>query len=239
METIELAQLQERLGVQFENPGWLVLALTYDPGGLDRSPIGYRRLSFIGHAVIDLVVKEAILESPGLERGAAGDRFNAMTGKRMLAQLSDYYWLPSHLQVDEEDQGLVDDLPYSERLKLTANLLEAVVGAIFYDRGYDAARSYVRHELLPQLQRATRHLGPHPKTVLEGRIRSRLGRPPSYHRIAQQSAEAKPALARFEPYTAGVFVGSDKLAEATAPNRPEAERQAAISALSQLDMQAG
>ena len=126
--------LQERLGCSFADAGLLVRALTHRSAGPDNN----ERLEYLGDAVLSFVVAEMLFEShPDASEGelsryraslVSGDALGAIALELGLGQYL-------HLGDGELKSG------GRRRASILADALEALVGAVYLDRGLDAARA--------------------------------------------------------------------------------------------------
>lgn len=131
-----LLALQQRLGHVFAEPGLLQRAVTHKSFGADH----YERLEFLGDAVLELGVSTLLYGR--FAQGAEGDltRVRAhLVRQDMLHRLSVSLGLPAVLRLSEgEAKG-----GGAQRPSILADALEAIIGAVYVDAGFDAARALV------------------------------------------------------------------------------------------------
>ena len=134
--TMDLQTLQQRLGHAFGQTALLQRALTHKSFGLDH----YERLEFLGDAVLDLGISDLLYSR--FERSAEGDltRVRAhLVRQDMLHRLAVQLGLPAVLRLSEgEAKG-----GGAQRPSILADALEAIIGAVYLDAGFDAARALV------------------------------------------------------------------------------------------------
>ncbi|MBH1987702.1 MAG: ribonuclease III [Burkholderiales bacterium] len=139
-----LLGLQQRLGHAFADPGLLVRAVTHKSFGADH----YERLEFLGDAVLDLGVSTLLYAR--FDRGAEGDltRVRAhLVRQDMLHRLAVQLGLPSVLRLSEgEAKG-----GGAQRPSILADALEAIIGAVYLDAGFEASRDLVLRLFEPVL----------------------------------------------------------------------------------------
>ena len=133
---MDLQTLQQRLGHAFGQTALLQRALTHKSFGLDH----YERLEFLGDAVLDLGISDLLYSR--FERSAEGDltRVRAhLVRQDMLHRLAVQLGLPAVLRLSEgEAKG-----GGAQRPSILADALEAIIGAVYLDAGFDAARALV------------------------------------------------------------------------------------------------
>ncbi|MGC6423743.1 MAG: ribonuclease III [Lentimonas sp.] len=130
--------LEKRIGHSFRDSDHLLLALTHASCDLPRGD--NQRLEFLGDAVLDLVIAEALYRTyPDIDEGTM-DRVRAsiVNGKSLSKKAAEIE-LGSFLQVSD---GHREHHP-SPSSAMVEDALEAVFGAIFLDGGMDAARKSI------------------------------------------------------------------------------------------------
>ena len=134
--TPALQSLQQRLGHVFSEPALLQRAVTHKSFGADH----YERLEFLGDAVLELSVSTMLYAR--FAQGAEGDltRVRAhLVRQDMLHRLALSLGLPQVLRLSEgEAKG-----GGAQRPSILADALEAIIGAVYQDAGFDAARDLV------------------------------------------------------------------------------------------------
>ncbi len=155
----------------FGDRALLELALTHGSLGAQRDN---ERLEFLGDAVLDLVVAEALHElEPPLDEGPMTVLKADLVSRRALAMVARDLRLDARARIGPGLAG--QTLPDS----VLANLYEALVGAVHLDGGLPAARAFVRATLKEALDRA-------------GRERSATNPKQELQILLQQSARALP-----------------------------------------------
>lgn len=139
-----LQGLQQRLGHVFADAGLLQRAVTHKSFGADH----YERLEFLGDAVLELGVSTLLYAR--FAQGAEGDltRVRAhLVRQDMLHRLAVSLGLPEVLRLSEgEAKG-----GGAQRPSILADALEAIIGAVYVDAGFDAARALVLRLFEPVL----------------------------------------------------------------------------------------
>lgn len=153
--------LLERLDYAFRQPDLLRQALTHRSYGLPHN----ERLEFVGDAVLNCAVALALYERfPGTPEGELSRARASLVNRDTLAQLARELGLGAAIRLGEGElkSGGAD------RTSIIADALEAVLGAVFVDGGFAAARGVIDRiyaELLRDADPAT--LGKDPKTRLQ------------------------------------------------------------------------
>jgi ribonuclease-3 len=177
------ADLRERLGYTFRRPDVLAQALTHRSFGARHN----ERLEFVGDAVLNCVVAQALFERfPDIDEGDLSRVRASLVNRDTLAEVARRLGLSAALHLGEGEQrsgGL-------DRPSILADALEAVYGAVFVDGGFEAARVVIDRtfaDLLRDVDPAI--LGKDPKTQLQEWLQGRRMAVPEY-RIVEVSGEA-------------------------------------------------
>lgn len=203
---------------QFRDPALHVLALTHASAANGQSN---ERLEFLGDSVLGLVIAEALHQRhPELDEGALTERKGRLVSRVTLARAARMLALADSAILG---QGLRKQaLPVS----VLANLYEAMVGAIFLDQGFDAARAFVMETLREDLE--TEHAGAglaHPKQQLQHYAQARQLGLPQYV-LLEQRGDAHERVFCIQAELAG-----ERFTPAWGRTRREAESWAAHEAL--------
>ncbi len=175
--------LQERLGHRFADQRLLERALTHRSFSADH----YERLEFLGDSVLSLAVSGLLYER--LSNQPEGDlsRIRANLVKQdTLHGLADVLRLSPLLRLGEGEIRSGG----RERPSILADALEAILGAVYLDAGFDAANALVRRLYQSvDLSPGQSVQGKDPKTALQEWLQGRKMKLPAY-RVAATTGEA-------------------------------------------------
>ncbi len=208
----------EHLGHRFRDPALLELAFTHASVQGSQSN---ERLEFLGDAALDLAIAEELFHRHAeLPEGDLTELKAAIVSRRSLAQAARELGLGERARIGGGLRGR--ELPAS----VLANLYEAVLGAVYLDGGYDAARRFARRTLHGALEGVhERRRGANPKQELQELSQARWNRLPTYELLEQRGeAHARAFLVR-------AWLGERAFPSAWGRTRKEAERWAAHEAL--------
>lgn len=184
------------------------------------------RLEFLGDAVVNLVVSEALYtRHPGDDEGTLSARRAAIVSTAGLARLAGRIELGAWLLLGAGESRRGGRL----RPSLLASGFEALAGALYLDLGYEATRDWLVGLARPEIE-ADLPLGTlkSPKSQLQEYTQQRLGQRPVY-RIVTVSGPDHARLFRIE-----VLVEDEVVGVGEGPSRRTAETAAAASALAAL-----
>ena len=183
--TPSLLALQKRLEHEFSNPKLLVQALTHRSFSSDHN----ERIEFLGDSVLNLAVAGLLYEQ--LSELPEGDLSRAranLVKQDTLHQVAVLLGLPDLLRLGEGEAKSGGQ----KRPSILADALEAVIGAVYLDAGFDAASLLVRRlfkavEINPQMPA----IGKDPKTELQEWLQGRKMNLPIYRVVGTQGAAHK------------------------------------------------
>jgi ribonuclease-3 len=217
------AGLEERLGHRFDDLHLLERALTHRSYG----PQHNERLEFLGDGVLGCAVAQELYSRfPQLPEGKLTRLRASLVREEALAEVAGELGLGGHLRLGEGELSSASE----PRPSILADALEAVVGAIFLDGGYEAARKAVLAAFAPMIDRLDpEQSAKDAKTQLQEALQSKRGRLPEYRVVTiggaahRQSFEVECIVADLGLRTTG-----------TGSSRQRAEQQAAVAMLERL-----
>ena len=171
---MDTERLSTGIGYRFNDPGLLRQALTHRSYGTPHN----ERLEFLGDGVLNcLIAHELYLRFPRLTEGELSRVRANLVKQQTLAGVAGALRLGENLRLGE---GELKSGGF-RRPSILADALEALLGAVFLDGGFDAAEQVVRRifaELLAGVDQVT--LGKDPKTMLQEYLQSRHLALPQY-----------------------------------------------------------
>ena len=137
------AALEKICKYRFKNRQYLIQAFTHR--SISNQPRqNYERLEFLGDAVIDIVVsRELMQEFPEGDEGVLTQKRSALVQKIFLATMGQLLKLLDFVQIE----STVDLKEEKIAVKQSANLFEALVGAIYLDGGIEAAKQLILNSI--------------------------------------------------------------------------------------------
>jgi ribonuclease III len=135
----DLADLEERIGYTFRSHDYLREALTHSSlrGGAE---LHYERLEFLGDRVLGLVIADRLHRLfPHATEGELSVRYNLLVNGKTLAQISDELRLYEFIRT----AGDIKELTGKRMRGVRADVLEALIAALYLDGGLQAAMDFV------------------------------------------------------------------------------------------------
>ena len=227
-----------RVGYSFRDHQLLLCATTHKSFANEAPPEDLvehnERLEFLGDAVLNLVVSQMLMQAnPGASEGQLSRMRAYLVCERELARTSTRMGLGDLLRLgrgEERSGGRTKN-------SLLANLFEAILGAVFVEGGFVAARKVVQRALGSQVK-LSRDSAPlfDPKSRLQELFQQEGKAPPSYRLVALTGPEHK------RRFTVAVFDGEGKhteLGRGEGGSKKEAEQSAARDVLRHIDRHLG
>lgn len=207
-----LAFLRDLTGADPADPALWCEALTHGSTGAARD---YQRLEFLGDRVLGLAIAEWLHEGSGAE-GKLSQRLNALVSRESCAGVARAIGLSPHMRLGKQarDDGGADSD------NILGDVMEALIGALFVERGYDAARGLVR-KLWAGPMRGGAGQAKHPKAALQEWAAGNRRKPPEYTLVSRDGPD------HAATFTVRVAVRNVGEAEARGSSKQEAETAAA------------
>ncbi|MGC8510064.1 MAG: ribonuclease III [Acidimicrobiales bacterium] len=180
-----LDPLADRLGLAADSE-LLTVAVTHSSYAAEHGCPSNERLEFLGDAVVDLAIADLIVrEYPTLDEGSGSLVRSRVVNEAALARAATRLGLSAFVRVgrgEVKSRGL-------ERASLLADSFEAVVAALYLERGYESARDFVQSALADDVREAARRPDDvDPKTQLRQWAESTGRGTPQYVTIASGPA---------------------------------------------------
>ncbi len=222
---MDIQELEKNLKVKFNNPDLLMTAVThrsYLNENRDFHLPHNERLEFLGDAVLELISTRYLYENYPHPEGELTNFRSALVNYRMLSEIARKLKVEDFLLMSK---GEAKDTGRARQVIL-ANALEAIIGAIYLDLGYEAAKEFVLRDIvveLPLIINAGSYLDP--KSKLQEIVQDKQGITPTYQVISEQGPDHD------KVFLVGVYIGNTKVGEGRGPSKQEAEVSAAENAL--------
>jgi ribonuclease-3 len=192
-------------------------SFAYENGGLPTN----ERLEFLGDSVLGLIVTDTLFRSyPDLPEGQLAKLRAAVVNMRALAGVARGLGLGAYVRLGKGEEGTGG----RDKSSILADTLEAVIGAVYLDKGLVLADELVHRLFDPLIARAARlGAGLDWKTSLQELTAELNLGVPEYH-----VEESGPDHQKF--FRAFVRIGSETYGQGEGRSKKEAEQQAAEAA---------
>ena len=223
----DLKSLADELGFSFNNGDLLSLAFVHS-SYVNENPAAFpesnERLEYLGDALVGLVVAHELYQRyPDRPEGDLTALRSALVKGETLALIADSLQLGQYLLMGKGEEA-------SGGRKRPSNLaatFEALVGAVFLDRGYDEARDFVLRVLSDALSSVGKRISlKNSKSLLQELVQGKGKAVPSYC-VVEVTGED-----HARTFTVEVVISGEVMGRGTGSRKSTAERQAASEALS-------
>jgi ribonuclease-3 len=180
------------------------------------------RLEFLGDAVLELVVTEYLYTNYSEPEGILTNWRSALVRTESISAAAAREGFEPLLRLSRgEKRG-------SERARqqILANTYEAVIGAVYIEKGYEAARDYITKTLLPTFKEILESgAWLDPKSRLQEMVQNKEGFTPVYKVLSEEGPDHD------KLFVIGVFVNSKQMGEGSGPSKQAAQVAAATDAM--------
>jgi len=222
----DFKSFEEAIGVEFNDLELLRQAFTHRSYlNEHRGEVAghNERLEFLGDAVLELISTHYLYEQfPDKPEGELTAYRAALVNAVICAEVATALGMNDYLLLS---RGEAKDTGRAREV-LLANAFEALVGAIYLDQGYDAAKQFITQHLFPKMgEIISKRLWQDPKSTLQERAQDAASITPSYRVLGESGPDHD------KHFTVGVYLKEELLAEGTGRSKQEAEQSAARAAL--------
>lgn len=223
---MDFSTFEKNIGIEFKDKSLLKQAFVHRSYINENKNSGLahnERLEFLGDAVLELVITDFLFheyptEAEGVLTSYRSALVNATTCSDIATKLqfNDYLLLSKG---ESKDTGRA-------RQYILANALEAVIGAIYLDGGYDTAKKFIAQHFIPLIEGITKE-GSHidAKSLFQEKAQEFESITPAYKTLKESGPDHD------KKFTVGVFLGKDLVSQGEGKSKQDAEQVAARTAL--------
>lgn len=181
------------------------------------------RLEFLGDAVLELVVTEHLYVNYENPEGELTTWRSALVNGDSLAAIAQELGVEPYLYLS---RGEEKDANSKARRYILANAMEAIIGAVYLDFGWEFSRTFVMKFVVSKLDaiiKARSYIDP--KSSFQEAAQSRLSITPSYKVLEESGPDHQ------KTFIMGAYLGKDLVAKGEGTSKQEAQISAAANAL--------
>lgn len=215
--------LEKNIGITFRNKDLLMQALTHRSAVRESRANGHNeRLEFLGDAVLELATTEYLYHLTSKPEGELTNWRSALVQREHLAAVAKDMKLGEFLFMSRGEEASEG----RERLSTLANALEALIGAVYIDRGFDVSKTFCHEFILQRLKDLlAQGKDRDQKSVFQEKAQEKTGITPHYETVSAEGPDHK------KHFTCAVFIGEEEVARGTGNSKQKAEQAAAKAAL--------
>lgn len=180
------------------------------------------RLEFLGDAVLELVVTEYLYGNYDDPEGVLTNWRSSLVRTESISAAAAKYGFEPLLRLSRGEKRGTE----RARAQILANSYEAVVGALYLDQGYEAAKQFITDSIISTFEDIlSSGSWQDPKSQLQEHAQSEENATPVYKVITEDGPDHD------KTFTVGVYVNSKLRGQGTGPNKQTAQQKAAKAAL--------
>jgi ribonuclease-3 len=223
--SVYIAFASDKMDVTYNNIDLLITAFTH------RSYVNEHkktvkehneRLEFLGDAVLELVVTEYLYGTYDQPEGVLTNWRSSLVRTESISAAAKRYEFEPLLRLSRGEKRGTE----RARAQILANCYEAVVGSLYLDQGYNAAKKFIEASLLVTFEEIL-ETGSwlDPKSHLQELVQSQEGHTPIYKVLAEEGPDHD------KIFTVGIFVDGQLRGKGTGPSKQAGQQHAATAAL--------
>lgn len=216
---------KNKLGVTFNDIDLLILAFTHRSYVNEHRKTAREhneRLEFLGDAVLELVVTEFLYANYPEPEGVLTNWRSSLVRTESIGAAADKYGFAALLRLSRGEKRGTD----RARAQILANSFEAVIGALYLDQGYDAAKRFITESILSTFETILASGSwMDPKSHLQELAQSQETSTPVYKVMKEDGPDHD------KTFTVGVYIEGKLRGQGTGPSKQSAQQQAAQTAL--------
>lgn len=216
---------REKLGFEFSDINLLIDAFThrsYMNEHKKSARVHNERLEFLGDAVLELVVTDHLYREYDEPEGILTSWRSALVRTESIGEAGAALGYEPLLRLSRGEKRGSD----RARQQILANAFEALIGAVYLEKGYDVAAEFIAKTILSKLEGILEtESWRDPKSHLQEVSQSVDGMTPQYRVIDEVGPDHE------KIFTLGVYVGNELMGTGTGHSKQIAQQQAATAAL--------
>ncbi len=177
------------------------------------------RLEFLGDAVLELIVTESLFREYGNPEGELTNWRAALVNAKILASIAYEIGMEQYLFLSH---GEAKDAGTKARDYIMANAIEALIGSIYMDRGYEITQQFIARWILPKLPYILENgLYLDAKSRFQESAQEMLGITPTYKVLQEEGPD------HIKLFKIGVYLDKELIATGEGTSKQEAQTEAA------------
>jgi ribonuclease-3 len=216
---------KDKLGFEFENIDLLITALThrsYVNEHKKSTSEHNERLEFLGDAVLELAVTDFLFNTYAEQEGILTSWRAALVRTESIGEAGDKLGYEPLLRMSRGEKHGTD----RARQQILANAFEAVIGAIYLERGYADADAFIQKHITSKLENILKEGSwRDPKSHLQ-EVSQRIDNATPQYRVLEEVGPDHDKV-----FTLGVYVNGELMGKGTGHSKQIAQQQAAKAAL--------
>lgn len=222
---MDIGKFSQTCEISIQNKDLFIEAMTHRSYLNENKKHNYphnERMEFLGDAVLELVVTEYLFLNFKSPEGELTAWRASLVNGEMLARVAREIGIEEFLMMSKgeaKDTG-------KARNYLLANAVEAIIGALYLDAGYDNAKDFIIKNIVVHIDEILeKKLYLDPKSFFQEKAQEHSNVTPHYKLISETGPDHD------RTFVVGVFLGEKKVAEGSGRSKQDAQREAAKQGL--------
>lgn len=226
MDEKVLHEIEQKLGYEFCDLALLSQSLTHS-SSVDQRLLSNERLEFLGDSILGVTICQTLFKKfPDYLEGDLTKIKSMLVSRSTCAKIAKQIGLHKLLKLGK---GMISRRALSG--SIAAGVLEAVIGAIYIDGGFEAAEKFILNNFTPLIETSdAEHSQGNFKSILQQYAQQNLGFTPVYQILDEKGPDHDKC------FEVGVIIKSHHFESAWGPNKKTAEQKAALKALIELEV---
>jgi ribonuclease III len=223
-----LQDFQDRINIHFTDVSLLERAFIHRSYLNEHPKLGLEhneRIEFLGDAVLELVVTDFLYRTYPNPEGDLTNWRSALVKTESLAAVAEKLQIAEYFKLS---RGEAKGNARSHAL-ISANAVEAIIGATYLDQGYDVAKGFITDHIisrLPEILETGTWMDP--KSKFQELAQERFGLTPGYKVVGEDGPDHD------KIFTIGVYVGDTLYGKGSGSSKQAGQQEAAAAALDKL-----
>ena len=222
----QLADLEEYLSLSFKNQDYLRQAMVHRSYLNEHPdfPLGHNeRLEFLGDAVLELVVTEYLYLNFENPEGELTNWRASLVNAELLSEICRSLHVEEFLHLSK---GESKDKDSKARKYILANAMEAIIGAIYLDSGWEVVKEFILRTVVCRLPSILEHrLYIDPKSRFQEAAQEKMGVTPGYKVLSEVGPD------HAKEFEVGIYLNKELIAVGKGTSKHEAQVAAAEEAI--------
>ena len=215
----KLSILQKKINIKFKNLNYLKKSIThksYDPSK------NYEKLEFLGDRILGFVISKKLIELyPDQKEGVLDKKLASLVNKNKCLEVAKTIGLEKFILVGNKS------LNTKVENKIVADSIEALIGAIYYDKGFEIVEKFILFNWKNFINLSI-ELVVDPKTKLQEYSLKKFKSLPIYRLVSSSGPRHKPK------FTISVKLKDTKMYDGSGDSKKKAEQNAAKKLLDSI-----
>ena len=226
-----ISRIKEKFNITFDDPDLLITAFkhrSYLNITNEERIASNERLEFLGDAVLDLIVTQYLYQKfPKRAEGQLSKIKSILVSKPVLAETAAELSFGSLILINKGEEKTGG----RQRHSILSDTFEALIGAIYLDKGLEIASSFIHTHLLSRFKSIVqRELYTNFKSILLEHAQSNSGSLPEYRVLEEMGPDHD------KRFVIGVYLDGKEIGTGQGKSKKIAEQEAAKEALQHFDL---